>query len=214
MEVQGSGIAPLPFAFPDPATHATLYLAVAAGVVLFLLAQRVRVLRAITSFVLTAALLGLLALVVAGRAPFDPLLDRLVGRLHLDDQQVAGDTLRIRMSPDGHFWARVTIDGVARRMLVDSGATITAVSPKTAQAAGLGLVTPQLPVILRTANGMVTARTARVRELRLGGIVAHDLAVVVAPGFGDFDVLGMNFLSRLRAWRVEGDTLILEPKAD
>ena len=39
----------------------------------------------------------------------------------------------------------------------------------------------------------------------------RDLAVVVSPAFGDIDVLGMNFLSRLKSWRVEGQTLILTP---
>jgi aspartyl protease family protein len=52
-----------------------------------------------------------------------------------------------------------------------------------------------------------------VRDLKLGDIVARDLPVVVSPAFGDTDVLGMNFLSQLKSWRVEGRTLILTPKA-
>ena len=53
--------------------------------------------------------------------------DRLpdVRRL-LSDQQVVGEETRVRMNPDGHFYAEVTINGVERRMLIDSGATITA----------------------------------------------------------------------------------------
>ena len=39
-----------------------------------------------------------------------------------------------------------------------------------------------------------------------------DLTVFVASNFGDLDVLGMNFLSRLKSWRVEGNVLILEPQ--
>ncbi len=67
------------------------------------------------------------------------------------------------------------------------------------------------PVVLRTANGTVNAQTGTIRELRFGTIVARQLAVVVSPAFGDTDVIGMNFLSRLKSWRVEGKTLILEP---
>jgi aspartyl protease family protein len=51
-----------------------------------------------------------------------------------------------------------------------------------------------------------------VRELTIGTIEAHGLPVVVSANFGDVDVLGMNFLSRLNSWRVERDTLILDPK--
>ena len=64
---------------------------------------------------------------------------------------------------------------------------------------------------LRTAKGSITAKVSSVDELRLGDITARDLPVVVSPAFGDMDVLGMNFLSRLKSWRVEGRTLILTP---
>jgi len=37
------------------------------------------------------------------------------------------------------------------------------------------------------------------------------LAVVVAEEFGDSNVIGMNFLSQLKSWRVEGNEMILEP---
>ncbi|MGK3765467.1 retroviral-like aspartic protease family protein, partial [Enterococcus faecium] len=60
-------------------------------------------------------------------------------------------------------------------------------------------------------NGQVEAQTATVRDVRLGDIAARDLGVVVSPAFGDTDVLGMNFLSKLKSWRVEGRTLILVP---
>lgn len=131
----------------------------------------------------------------------------LIGR----EQKVVGEELRIPMSRDGHFWARVRFGGIERRMLVDSGATLTALSAATASAAGLEVRDELLPVVLRTANGDVRARTASIAELRLGNIVARDLPVVVSPAFGRTDVIGMNFLSRLKSWRVEGQTLILVP---
>ena len=55
------------------------------------------------------------------------------------------------------------------------------------------------------------AETGKIDELRVGNIVARNLRVVTAPGLGDLDVLGMNFLSKLESWRVEGRTLILVP---
>ena len=67
------------------------------------------------------------------------------------------------------------------------------------------------PVLIKTANGTIQAQTGDVSQLRFGNVVARDLAVVVSPAFGDIDVIGMNFLSRLKSWRVEGDVLILTP---
>ncbi len=130
-----------------------------------------------------------------------------------DEQHVTGSTVRLRMAPDGHFWATVSINGVSRRMLVDSGATTTSLNGATAKAAGLDLEQSPFPVQLNTANGMVMARTSSIERLTLGPITAKDLRVVVADEFGDMNVLGMNFLSRLRSWRVEDRTLILEPKS-
>ena len=126
------------------------------------------------------------------------------------DQTIEGRETRIRMANDGHFWADVTIDGVSRRMLIDSGATTTAISRDTAQAAGLEEDSP-FPVVLNTANGQVTARTATAGRVELGNITARDLSVVVSPAFGETDVIGMNFLSRLGSWRVENRTLVLTP---
>ena len=138
---------------------------------------------------------------------------RVASLLGDDEQKVSGDTIRIRKAPDGHFWATASINGVERRMLVDSGATVTSLSLATAHAADLDLEQNPIPTSLSTANGIVFARTSSVTKLTLGPITASDLRVVVAPEFGDIDVLGMNFLSRLKSWRVEGDILVLEPKA-
>jgi len=66
------------------------------------------------------------------------------------------------------------------------------------------------PVVLRTANGATPAETGTIDELRVGNIVARDLKMVTAPGL-DLDVIGMNFLSELESWRVEGQTLVLVP---
>lgn len=130
-----------------------------------------------------------------------------------DEQSISGGTVRIRKAADGHFWATATINGIDRRMLIDSGASTTALSLATAQDASLDLDQNPIPTSLSTANGMVFARTSSVHRLALGPITATDLRVVVAPEFGDTNVLGMNFLSRLKSWRVEGDILVLEPQA-
>lgn len=189
--------------------HLALY-AVAAAMILLLL-QRIPVVGRIIRFGFSAALLAFLIFVLLQQAPYQPELARFTQRIGLDDQQVAGKELRVRMSPDGHFWVVASINGAKRRMLIDSGATVTAISTSTAREAGVETGTGITPVILRTANGAAPAKTGAIDELRVGNIVARNLRVVSAPGLGDLDVLGMNFLSKLESWRVEGRTLILVP---
>ena len=195
----------------DPGGSALFYLVLLILPISALIARRVPILRIVLSLASWAVIIGLLVIVVGQRERFDPYLQRIASVLKIADQTVVGRETRIRMAADGHFWARVTLDGVPRRMLIDSGATVTALSTRTAQAAALDVRNSAFPMILNTANGQISAQTATVRELRLGDIAARGLGVVVSPAFGDTDVLGMNFLSKLKSWRVEGQTLILEP---
>lgn len=119
--------------------------------------------------------------VLLKHAPFDPTLSRMTDWLGLDAQEVAGEEVRIRMSTDGHFWARARINGVERRMLIDSGATVTALSDRTAAQAGVQPDLSPLPMVLRTANGVVSARTATIDTLALGGLEARKLKAVISP---------------------------------
>lgn len=166
------------------------------------------------------SLIGWIAIVAAiyfailHRDRIETLLLDVTDRLGLSSQQVDGDTVRITQSPDGHFHAQVEINGVRTRMLIDSGATLTALSETTARAAGIDTSGAGFPVLLTTANGTIAARRGTAREIRIGTLETRDLSVVVSPNFGDINVIGMNFLSRLGSWRVEGRTLIMEPRRD
>ncbi len=126
-------------------------------------------------------------------------------------QLVVGDTLRIRQSPDGHFWVDTMVNELPVRFLIDSGATTTAMSLATARNSGVEVNESSFPVILTTANGSVEAQRGNIQALQVGPMIARDLPIVVAAEFGESNVIGMNFLSKLRSWRVEGTEMVLEP---
>lgn len=130
-----------------------------------------------------------------------------------NEQLVVGDTLRIRQSADGHFWVNATVNQTPVRFLIDSGATTTAMTLRTAQNAGVKISESPFPVVLTTANGSVQAKRGTIQQLQIGPMAVRDLPVVVAAEFGDSNVIGMNFLSKLRSWRVEGREMVLEPPA-
>ncbi|GAO78237.1 TIGR02281 family clan AA aspartic protease [Sphingopyxis sp. C-1] len=167
-----------------------------------------RVLRGLLWF----ALLAFAIFLILQQAPFDPNLSRLTSAIGLDRQQVVGSEVRIPMGRDGHFWVDAEINGIKRRMLVDSGATVTALSQETARAAGVEADATLLPLLMQTANGTVRAEAGTVDALAVGAIEVQRLKVVISPALGNTDVLGMNFLSQLAAWRVEGRTLFLVPQ--
>lgn len=123
----------------------------------------------------------------------------------------AGGVVRIPIGEDGHFHVDATVNGRPVRFMVDSGATITAMSRSAAEAAGVAIDDGGFPVLIDTANGTVQARRGRIAAMTIGSIARQDFAITVSPELGDINLLGMNFLTTLRSWRVEGSTLVLEP---
>ena len=195
----------------DLGPHGPLYLLIAGVVAVMIVARRIPVFGRLLSFAVTAGAIVVVTLLVAERAQFDPMFAKVAQRFSFGGQQVVGREMRVPIASDGHFWVRVKLGNVERRMLVDSGATVTAISIDTAQQAGIEPNANLVPVVMQTANGSVAAQTAVAPEVRIGNVVAHDLPVVISPAFGDMNVLGMNFLSRLKSWRVEDGVLILQP---
>ena len=128
-------------------------------------------------------IIGAVLVAASYRAELKSLAGRVLGDMSGEYGRTVGGTLRIPMADDGHFWVRARVNGTEQRFLIDSGATRTAMGLIQARAAGLDIAQSGFPVVLATANGRVEARRARIGELRLGPIVARDLAAVVAPAF-------------------------------
>lgn len=122
-----------------------------------------------------------------------------------------GRTLRVPMAPDGHFWVEATVNGTPARFLIDSGASVTALSVSSARAAGLNFDLNAPGVSMITANGRIAAQRASVSTLAIGPIRASDLDIVVSPAFGEVNVIGMNLLSRLKSWGVQDGEMVLTP---
>jgi aspartyl protease family protein len=122
----------------------------------------------------------------------------------------ATGSIRLRIAEDGHFWAKVNINGQTVTMLVDSGATTTTLSSAMAKLSRIPVDRTGMPVIVSTANGLARSWRATVEDFSLSGIRRENFSVHVSE-MDDTDVIGMNFLSTLQSWRVEGDEMVLIP---
>ncbi|WP_114951232.1 retropepsin-like aspartic protease family protein [Sphingosinicella terrae] len=123
-------------------------------------------------------------------------------------EQTAGGEIRIRQAPDGHFWVTAEVNGEPVRFLIDSGATTTSLSRETADRVGIAPGTG-FQAMVRTANGIVMVDRGRADTLKVGTIERRDVGVHISDAFGDMNVIGMNFLSSLSSWSVEGRTLVM-----
>lgn len=120
----------------------------------------------------------------------------------------SGEELRIPMAEDGHFWVEASVNGFDASFLVDSGASVTTISRETADQAGVE--TGMRVALVETANGTVQMRPAKAESFTVGAIQRDDFGIQVNDRDGA-NVLGMNFLSSLSGWRVEGNYLVLRP---
>lgn len=118
-----------------------------------------------------------------------------------------GKETRIPMAIDGHFWVDAKVNGKDVKFLVDSGATMTTLDRETAAAAGVP-VSERADQYVRTGNGIIRVSSGRVADFEIGTIKRSDVGVQVANS-DDLNVLGMNFLSSLSRWGVEGRWLVL-----
>lgn len=133
-------------------------------------------------------------------------------QLGLADQMVTGSTVTLPKSADGHFYATVRIGNARRRLLIDSGATTTMISSAMARDAGIDPSGDPFGTVVQTANGPIIVRRATASRLAIGPIEARDIDVLVSDHMDEDGVVGMNFLSALGSWRVEGDRMILTPR--
>ncbi len=162
-----------------------------------------------------AAWIGIFALallIFSFRSEFLTIWDRVkIETIGYDKQDVVGKSLVLRQSEDGHFYITGRVNGQETRFLVDSGATQTAIARSEAERLGLDIDTT-FAIPISTANGETTAWRSHIETLELEGLITNDHGVLIVDAMRNGNLLGMNFLSRLESWRVEGDRMILVPK--
>jgi aspartyl protease family protein len=77
----------------------------------------------------------------------------------------SGQAAQIARSPDGHYWAQADIEGRAVRMLVDTGASLVALTREDALRLGLRLTPADFTQTVETASGPVMAAAIELDHL-------------------------------------------------
>lgn len=105
----------------------------------------------------------------------------------------------------GHYRTEAYINGIKIPVMVDTGATDVAISQTLADKLGLHSI---VAARTRTANGDTVSYMTRLDTVKLGGIVAHDVAASIAPNLGEEMLLGMSFLGRMDVRLYQGTMTI------
>lgn len=114
-------------------------------------------------------------------------------------------TVILKRGLDGHYRAEALINGEKVNVLVDTGATGVAISQKIADKLNLKSIDA---VRTNTANGDSIGYMVRLNSLKLGGVNAHNVAAMIAPGLDGDVLLGMSFLGRMDVRLFNGEMTI------
>ena len=121
-----------------------------------------------------------------------------------------GRQVALSADRNGHYLADATVNGIAVRVMVDTGATTVALSADTAARLGIAPARNAYRVPISTANGAIGAAPVILDHIRVGEIDVYNVqAVVMPPGALSINLLGMSFLGKLSRFEAGGGQLVL-----
>ena len=116
----------------------------------------------------------------------------------------------LKAGPGGQFVTEARINNRSIDVLVDTGATLVALTDDDARRVGVRPRQADYTVKVNTANGIAHAARVQLNDVRIGGIRVRDVsALVLQPGKLHVTLLGMAFLGELRTVSLKGDQLLL-----
>jgi aspartyl protease family protein len=181
------------------------------AIVLFALAASRRRLAALGGQL--AVWLGILLLVLVGYSYRDEL--RMVAEhvgLDLVPSQgrtIDARTIAFRASADRQYRIDATVDGVAVRFVVDTGASGVVLNQRDAERLGLGPASLDYTQIFSTANGLTRGAPVTLGSLKIGPIAMTDIRASVNEGELEESLLGMHFLEKLAEVSIKNGVLTL-----
>jgi len=114
----------------------------------------------------------------------------------------------IAAGPGGHFVSEGTINGKSVQFMVDTGATVVAMSQSEATRIGLDWQRGRRGMST-TAGGTVPVHNLNLTSVKLGGVEVFNVDAVVVPAEMPVILLGNSFLSRFSMKR-DSDVMRLE----
>ncbi|GES45067.1 aspartyl protease family protein [Rhizobium sp. ERR 922] len=121
-----------------------------------------------------------------------------------------GQEVILHKRSNGHFEARVMINGQPIDMLIDTGASTIALSQEDAERVGIIPENLTYSQTVLTANGRARAAPVELGSVAIGPIKRRDVEASVAEaGKLDQSLLGMSFLETLGSMQMQTDELRL-----
>jgi aspartyl protease family protein len=126
------------------------------------------------------------------------------------DAADAGGDVVLKAGGNGHFETEARVNGKSINVMVDTGATVVALTYEDAQRAGISLRDRDYTMQMRTANGIARGAPVQLDKIAIGSITVRNVKGVVAEQGKLFKtLLGMSFLSRVKQVEMRAGKLVL-----
>jgi len=124
-------------------------------------------------------------------------------------EAVAGSAA-LQRSDDGHWHAESRVNGRSMTLMVDTGATLVALTQEDARRAGIDVRRLRYDREVRTASGTARAALVQLERLQVGTVRLRKVDAMVIERGLTTSLLGQSFLNRLDAFQVRGQLLRLQ----
>lgn len=123
----------------------------------------------------------------------------------------SGTAAQVVKGADGHYWAQARIEGRAVRVLVDTGASVVALTRTDALRLGVDPEPEDFTGRVQTASGVVRAAPVQLKTVSVAGARVDAVEALVVEQGLEYSLLGMSYLGRLSAFEATPVGLTLRP---
>lgn len=120
-----------------------------------------------------------------------------------------GGEMVLDRAGDGHFYADAQIDSRNYHMLVDTGASVVALTGEDARNIGLDWDPGALAPVVQGAGGPVMGVPVTIDDIAVGDFEARNVQAVIIPEGLEVSLLGQSFLRQVPKVDIDGNTLTL-----
>ena len=124
--------------------------------------------------------------------------------------QNADGSITFTRAEGEHFLVEALVNDIPIQFMVDTGATRVALSTQDAKRLGFDVENLSYNELIHTANGDTFAASVYLAEFKIGPIAMQDLRASVNQNLSGHSLLGMNFLKKLKGFKIEGNRLTFE----
>jgi aspartyl protease family protein len=122
--------------------------------------------------------------------------------------RTASGAVRLERLEDGHFYVHGEVNGQLARFLVDTGASMVALTMEDAERLGVDFSPSDFEVVGTGASGPVRGQRVMLDKVIVEGREAHQVEAAVLEGL-TISLLGQSFLTRLGSIEMSGDYMLL-----